>query len=299
MIILPAVLALAYSAAFKGCYLTERYLQERGVSPMRTLALYRYALIPALIWSAIFIRSDDIDLLVHTPYILTFLIVLAVLWNIQQFIASYLANSINSMSMLSTLRQLVHLPMLLLIGTYFNHDEPNIYSLLAVGALLGAFVLQPTTHERNVRAKYFLPLAVIVGLVIFRVTVESVNGGIYREMLKQIDPAVIIGAFSVLTLGLCAVWTSFFPSKPAEKKILRQRWRRASLVPGLWFLGTIPEAYVFAIVPLYVGESIAATAFLMDAGSDLINKRIHFNLRTAAFISLVLLGVGLAVYSIR
>lgn len=298
MTILPVVLALCFAVAFKVCNLNERYLQERGVPPLRTFALYRYALIPAIIWSIIFIRPEDINQLLHTPQLLAFLFFMAITWNIQMILTSYVINSINSMSAFTTLQHLIHLPLILLVGTYFNQDIPNIYSILAIVALLAAFILQPTPHVKNTRMKFSLPIVLIIGLVVLQASLDAANGGLYRELLKQIRPEVVIGAFSITTLGLTVLLVPFIPKKPKDTAVIRRKWKWAALIPILWFAGTVPEAYVFAALPLYTGVSIAALSFVMDAVSDLRQHRIHFNLRTAAFMLLVLGGVGLAVYSI-
>lgn len=102
MNLLPVVLAICFAVAFKVCNLTERHLQELGVSPLRTFALYRYALIPAAVWSACFVRYDDLVRLWHEPRLLVFLGLMALTWNIQVALTSRVVNSVNSMSAFTT-----------------------------------------------------------------------------------------------------------------------------------------------------------------------------------------------------
>lgn len=171
--------------------------------------------------------------------------------------------------------------------------------MLAIALLFTAFILQPTPHAKNTRAKFSLPLAAIVIMIIIQASLDAANGGYYRELLKEIRPEIVIGVFSVTTLAVTALAAPFIPKKTADTALLRRKWRWAALVPILWFAGTVPEAYVFAKLPLYTGVSITAMSFVMDAVSDVTQHRIHLGVRTIAFISLVMSGVGLAVYSIK
>jgi hypothetical protein len=296
----PTVLVFAMGVSFKGYTLTERYLQEKGVSPLRTFMLQRYALILGLIWGVIFVRGHDLSRIAHTPHLLVYIIALAVGWNTQQFLSSYVVNTVSSMSAFSTLQMMLLLPLSLLVGTFFNHDTPNPYSLLAIVVLLVAFVVQPSQHAHNVRDRFALPLRLIVGLILVQTVIDAADQGLYRQLLKELGPAVVLGVCSVTTLSLANAWTSFIPKKRAEEtEILSEQWRRSAAVPGLWFLGSIPEAYAVAILPIYTSLAISTVTFLMDACSDLIHRRIHLNPRTTAFLVLVLAGIGLAVYSIK
>lgn len=294
----PATLiALGYTSIFKAQFLTERYLQEKGVSALRTFPLHRYSLIFGLVWCAAFIRSDDLHRLFHTPHVLLFTILLAVTWNIQQFISSFSANSINSASAFNTLQVVARLPMMLLIGALFNHDTPNLYSLLAIALLMAAFIMQPTPHSENKRDRYTWPLIIIVSLVLIQSVIDASNMGIYRQLLKELPTTTVIGAFVVATHSLSTLWTLAIPKHKNDNQILRKNWKRAALVPTFWFIATVPEAYVFAALPIYTGNAIGSVSFLLDAGSDLVHHRIHLNLRTISFILLVLIGVGLGAYS--
>jgi hypothetical protein len=292
------LLAFIFAIAFKICHLTERYLQEKGISPQQTFALYRYALIPAVIWSLIFIRPDDLVQLSHKTPLVIFLAIIAVTWNIQVYLTSRLINSVNSLSAFSTLQQIIYLPLLLAIGTYFNNDSPTIYSLLAILTLIAAFIVEPTPHQNNVRAKFYFPLTIIIGVLLFQSGLDAINQGMYRELLKSVRPEVVIGVFSVLTLSVTTIWSVFLPKDTKSENLLRLRWRRAALVPALWFIGTVPEAFVYAKISIYVGGVLMAVTFIMDAISDVIHQRIRLGARTFLFIILVLIGVSLAIFSV-
>ena len=152
-------------------------------------------------------------------------------------------------------------------------------------------------HADNKRARFSLPLAVIVGLIALQTVLDAVDGGLYRELLKTLQPQLVLGIFSVLTLSVCWLWTPYVTKRTPGADIVRQHWRRAALIPTLWFAGSIPEAYAVAILPIYISVSIGAFTFALDTLSDVFHHRIRFSLRTFAFILLVLCGIGFAIYS--
>jgi hypothetical protein len=289
--------AVACRVIFKGYSLSERYLQEQGVSPQGTFPLQKYALIPAIVWSAIFIRSKDISYIIHSPQLLLFFIAIAVTWNIQQFISSYISNSTSTISARETLSYLLLLPQLLLIGAVFNHDTPTIYGIVAIVILSLAFILQPAHHQDNKRKRFALPLFLIMVLIVIQASLDAINAGICRQALKTVSPEVFIGVFAITTMGLCWVWTAFLPKRSEDTQILQKRRSLAAIIPITWFVGTIPEIFAVAAIPIYTLFSIGAITFAIDTASDVFHHRIRFNLRTASFLGLVFIGIGLAAYS--
>lgn len=297
MNLLYALYAFLQEMGFKSQNLTNRRLQELGASSFGTFSLQRYALIPAIIWAIIFVRPDDIRFIVHTPVLFVYMISIAVIWNINACLASYILNKLSCMSSLSTLQYLIHLPMLLLVGTFFNRDIPNALGIIAIVILSSAFILQPTKHEQNLRNHFSLPLIVIIGLVFLQCGLATMNGAMSRESLSMISPEVFLGVFSVLTLVICNIWTSFLPQKTEDKKVFRKRFWFAIAIPILWFGASIPETYATDKLPIYTATSIGILSFILDTVSDLFYKRIRLNFRTGSFIFLVLLGVGFTLYS--
>jgi hypothetical protein len=297
MNMLPTLFALGQAIGFKFQDLGERRLQELGVSPLGTFKLYRYAFIPAVLWGVIFVRIEDIFYIIHTPVLLTYFILIAVIWNIQAFLQSYISNTVSSMSALVTLQTLIYLPLLLLVGVFFNNDTPNIFSVLAIVSLLFAFAVQPTQHEKNIRARFSLPIMAIAGLTLLSACLNAVNNGVTREVLEFISPEVFIGVFGVTTIGTCLILTLFLNNSANDKTILQKRRWLALAVPILWFVASIPETYGYAKLPIYTVVSIGAATFALDTFSDLYHRRIHFNIRTAIFIVLTLGGMVLAVFS--
>ena len=237
---LPTILAFGQAIGFKTQALTDRYLQEAGASAVSTFALQRFALIPAVIWSVIFIRTDDILYIFHTPLLLFFILSIAVLWNVQSFLTSYVLNTVSTVSALSTLEYLLYMPLLLLIGTFFNGDIPNAYSIAAIAVLSCAFVVQPSHHAKNLRARFSMPLIAIMGFILLRTSLDAINNGMSREALGMVSPEVFLGAFSVMVTGLCWFWTLFIPRTPADTTVLKKNWWLAATIPTMWFAASIP-----------------------------------------------------------
>jgi hypothetical protein len=293
----PSILAIGSAIGFKAEHLTERYLQEGKASPLSTYALHRYALIPAVIWSLVFVRPEDLDHILQSPILVVYFVLMAFMWNAQVFLTSSFTNKTSSMSGLSTLRYLLSLPLFLLIGVVLNHDIPNFLSIAAIVLLACAVIIQPAQHKSNVRTRYSLPLAIIAGLIILQSLLDGAGNGLYRAVLQEVSPEVVLGVFSITTIGLCAALSWLLPGNRNSSEIIRKRPKLAAAVPLLWFAASIPEVYAFAALPIYTVLSITAITFAMDTSSDVLHHRIHFNLQTAIFIVLVLSGVGLAAYS--
>lgn len=293
--------ALLTAVGFKINTLTVRLLQEKGVSIIDTYAIYRFALIPAVIWSLIFIRKSDLDYIFHTPELMIFLGVIVVLWNLQAYLRALITNSTSSMVLLSTLFNIIALPMFFGFGVLLNNDTPNIYSFSAIIILLAALLIKPTPHEKNLRPHLSKPLYAMVLLIFLTACCDTVLQGMGREALKQIRPEVFLGVFSVPTLAVCWIVSKVYKTKrkAREKEALKQRqWFAISLIPMTWFLASIPEAFALAAIPIYVFLSINVITFLMDTFSDVIHKRIRIDLQTVSFFLLVVAGISFSVISV-
>lgn len=295
-----AIYAFLTAVGFKTNMLTMRFLQEKGATALDTYKVCRYALIPALIWSLIVIRRPDLDLILHTPELLMIFGTIIVLWNLQLYLRVQTINSTNSMVLLSTLFNIMVLPLFLVFGVLFNHDKPNLFSISAIIILMLALLIKPTPHKQNVRPHLSKPLPVIVLLLFLTACCDAVLQGFGREALQQLRPVVFLGAFSVPTLAVCWLISSFYTRRQtAHSVVMQQRQRLAIvLIPVTWFAASIAEAYSLAAIPIYVFMSITVVTFLMDTVSDIIHKRIHMGLQTTGFIVTVLIGISLSVMSV-
>lgn len=295
--------AFLTAVGFKTNTLTVRFLQEKGMPRFDTYAIYRYALIPSVIWNLIFVvRSPDLKLIFHTPGLLAIFGTIVIFWNIQAYVRAEITNSTNSMVLYSTIYNILVFPLFLAFGVLFNHDTPNVFSLSAILVLLLAVFVKPTPHKDNVRPHLSRSVSSLVLLIFLTAVCDTILQGVAREALKQIHPVVFLGVFSLPTLSVCWILSRVHaPHGPEEKQTgatQQRQWLAIILIPLTWFAASIPEAFSLAAIPIYVFISINDVTFLMDTLSDIIHKRIHLNYQTIGFILLVLAGISLSVASV-
>jgi hypothetical protein len=292
------IYAFLTAVGFKTNTLTVRFLQEKGAAKLDTYTIYRYALIPSVAWSLIFIRGADLKLIFHTPKLLIIFIIIVIFWNVQAYLRAEITNSTNSMVLFSTIFNILAFPLFLAFGIFFNHDKPNVFSISAILILLLALLIRPTPHKKNLRPSLSKPLSIIVLLIFLTACCDTILQGMAREALKQVRPVVFLGAFSLPTLSVCWIVSKFYHRQAQATRTMKQRqWLAISLIPMIWFAASIPEAFALAAIPIYVFISINAVTFLMDTSSDVIHKRIHLNVQTVSFIAMVLVGISLSVLS--
>lgn len=293
--------AFLTAIGFKTNVLTVRSLQEKGVSMIDTYTIYRYALIPSVIWSLIFIRRADLKLIFHTPELLVIFGTIIVFWNLQAYVRAQITNSTSSMVLLSTIFNILALPLFFGFGVLFNHDKPNLFSASAILVLLVALLIRPTPHKKNLRPQLSRPLYAMVLLIFLTALCDTILQGVAREALKQLRPVVFLGAFSLPTLAVCWIISKLHGQRRQthETSAMRQRqWLAVSLIPMTWFVASVPEAFSLAAIPIYVFISINVVTFLMDTASDVIHKRIRLSFQTVSFMALVLVGISLSVASV-
>ncbi|GEM_PF-4500210 len=292
--------ALLTAVGFKTNTLTVRFLQEKGVAKLDTYAIYRYALIPSIIWNLLFVRSADIKLILHTPKLLIIVAIIIVFWNLQAYLRAHITNSTSSMVLFSTIFNMLVLPLFLGVGIFLNHDKPNVFSIGAILILLVAVFVKPTPHKENLRPSLSKPLHILVLLIFLTACCDTILQGVAREALKQIHPVVFLGVFSLPTLSVCWIISKFHVRRGAAKtETTKQRqWLAVSLIPLTWFAASIPEAFSLAAIPIYTFISINVITIGMDTISDIAHKRIHVGLQTVGFIVLVVAGISLSVLSV-
>jgi hypothetical protein len=292
--------AFLTAVGFKINTLTVRSLQEKGAAKLDTYAIYRYALIPSVIWSLIFVRTAELKLIFHTPKLLIILGVIIVFWNLQAYLRAEISNSTNSMVLFSTIFNMLAFPLFLAFGTFFNHDKPNAFSLISILILLVAILIRPTPHKENLRPSLSRPLRTIVLLIFLTACCDTILQGVAREALQTIRPVVFLGIFSLPTLSICWIISKFYIHRHAPETVAmkRRQWLTVSLIPMTWFVASIPEAFALAAIPIYTFISINVLTFGMDTTSDLFHKRIRLSPQTISFLVLVIAGISLSVLSV-
>ena len=296
--------AFLTAIGFKTNLLTQRVLQEKGAATIDTYTIYRYALIPSAIWCLIFVRKPDILFVLHSPRLLIYFGIIIVLWNLQSLLMSLVINSTNSMTLFTTIYNMMLLPLFLGFGTLFNHDKPNAFAIISIVILLIALLIKPTPHKKNLRLSFLKPLYIILLLVFAKACCDMVLQGIGRAALQQIHPVVFLGLFSLPTLTVCALISQFY-IRPRTKRATNEtavmkdkQWVAILLMPITWFAASIPEAFALAAIPIYTFISINVITFGMDTTSDLVHKRIRFSPQTIGFLALVVAGISLSVLSV-
>lgn len=300
---LGSLYAFLTAIGFKTNILTQRLLQEKGVAQIDTYTIYRYALVPSVIWCLIFIHKPDINMVLHSPKLLIYFGVIVILWNLQALLMSFVINSTSSMTLFTTIFNMMLLPLFLAFGTFFNHDKPNLFSIISIAILLIALLIKPTPHRENLRLNFSKPLYIILLLVFAKASCDTVLQGVGRAALQEIHPVVFLGLFSLPTLAICALISHFY-IRPRTNKARNdtttmkdKKWIAILLMPVTWFAASIPEAFSLAAIPIYTFISITVITFGMDTASDIMHKRIHLSLRTISFLALVIAGISLSVVS--
>lgn len=288
----------AQTAGFKLHDLAQRRVQELGSSVRATFFLHRWALIPSLIWAAVFVRPEHLAFVWQQPQLLAYLVLIAVSWNLQAFLSVYLLNATEAISFLALVEKLIYLPMLLAVGIVMNGDSPNAWSLISLALLGLALWIQSSHHTRHRATIFRYSVLATLGAIVLRTAIDAVNNGMSREVAQALPVPVFIGLFTVLTLGITAGLYYCVPRKIAACRIPKEKRWMAFLIPAVWFAATIPESYALSALPIYTLVSLGALGFLVDVASDLRNKRIPWNGHTAAFTACTLAGLATAVLSI-
>jgi hypothetical protein len=296
--------AFLTAVGFKTNLLTQRFLQEKGAAQVDTYTIYCYALIPSIIWCLIFVHKANLVFILHNPKLLIIFGSIIIFWNLQAYLMSLVINSTNSMILFTTIFNMMLLPLFLGFGTFFNHDKPNLFSIVAIIILLIALAIKPTPHRENLRLRLSKSLYIILLLIFAKACCDTILQGVAREALQSISPPVFLGVFSLPTLTVCAIISTFF-IKPRTKEVTNEtavmkdrQWIAILLMPMMWFAASIPEAFSLAVIPIYTFISINVITFGMDTVSDVIYKRIRFSPQTVGFIALVVAGISLSVLSV-
>lgn len=297
MIFDATTLAFGRAIAFKGVGLAQRSLQEKGMSAVGTYRLKRYVLLPAIIWCLIFVRPADLQYIANHENLLFFMALIPIIHELNEFFYAQIANITSSFSALTILNNVFSLPLLLFIGTFFNKDIPSLISIISIALIVLALAIQPTLHKSNMRTRFSKPLSIVVVLVFTHTLFEAINFGLTRNVLKQLEPQVYIGVYTLTTTLILIGWTSFLPKNKKDQRIIQQNRLQAGSNSGLWFMGEIAQVFSQVVLPIYTLVSIGSVTFGMDVASDLKNRRIKLSLKTVLFILLFVTGLGLAVYS--
>lgn len=284
---------------FKISNLKERSLQEKGISPLTLLYYQRYSIILAAVLLLLTYKPDYLQLISGN-----ILLILAVLsFSANFLVARYanflITNSTSSLSFLNGFNKTVSILLFLLIGTVLNKDVPNMNILAALMILAIALVIKPSQHKSNKRNLFKYPLSIAVLLILVFQALYALDSGIYRFFLQGMDATLFgVAVYTFFsTLGVNVFF--FFKSVPKAQKELAGKHKAPLLTIILfWFFASIPEGFSFFYAPIFTVIAASSIAFLFDVGSDVINKRISFDLRTILFSILIITSVVFSALSL-
>ena len=279
--------------------LASRKLQEQGVSAFGIMNCQKYAIIPGAVLLIFMAKEEYIDLLFQENIFL-FFITISALWFVLQYLSIVLVNAASSMAFMDVFRKIVMVPMFLLAGIVGNGDMPNLWILVGMATLMLALFIKPSQHSNNKRNLFKYPLWVVIGLILFHVGVSSVEAPMYRNVLQNFDFYLFgTAVFIFLNMLFTSLFFVFKPLNKKEKELISNYKYLFIAIPVFWFLGSIPEGYTFAKMPIYTMMALGSITFLMDFGSDLRNQRLHLDTRTFVFVFLVFVSIIFSVISLN
>ena len=291
-VLLQTVIFQFYSQAVKR-------LREKGVSSLQILAYQRHAIYPSTVALVYFWNWDSFHyLLAHPHTVLVFLgfLISASIFGYMYFVSRHMTHSL---TFVSAFLNAVGLPLLLVGGVLINHDTPTVYGIIGIILLVVATFLKPAKHDKEqTKGQFLYTVPVIIFISLCYLILQAIKDPLYRAFLMG-TPNVWFGVTLYMVCLLLIINIFFlFKKLPAEQKLIEHtgqiEWNIIA-IPTLWFLGSLPEGYSFANLPVYTLVAISMIGFLMSFTSDLYHHRIKLNAQTTLFALLVISGVVLNV----
>lgn len=286
-------------------HLNIRKLEEKGVSAHSIAGLQRYSIIPAIILFAISYKTEYVSTLFAHPVALWWIIGIGFFWGIGQFMGYIVLNSASSLSFVYTIAAFLEIPIYLAMGILINHDYPNLSVLIALGLLIIALIIKPTQNKENKRNLLKYSVIVVSAFMLSSIIGHAFDGAFYKNILHLLNPQTVIFGISIyilvtsLTLNIIYLLPIFKKPSLEEKEIIKKNFWIAYLIPIIWFVASLPEGYGFANLPLFTLTALGAFSFLIKMISDLKNKRLTWNTRTAIFTFIVVLSIVFSTLSLR
>lgn len=304
MPIFTVLIVFLQASLFTLFQLNIRKLEEKGISARAIAGLHRWAIIPSLLLLALTYKKEYATLILSHPQALWWILGIGFFWGIGQFMGYIVLNSSSSLTFVYALGAFIELPIYLAIGILINHDLPNIFSLVAIALMILAVMIRPTQDTSNKRTllKYSVPI--MIAIIIANIIGHALDGAFYRNLMVLLTPAIPFGiaiytVMSTLVITIIYFLPIFKPIAPEEKETIKKYKWMAYSIPVLWFLGSLPEGYSFAHIPLFTLSVLASFGFLLKLASDLKNKRVASNMRTAIFVLCVITSIVLSTISLN
>jgi hypothetical protein len=286
-------------ALFEWRGLNVKKLTDQGISAASALYYQRLALFPSLLLTALTFRIEYFQTIIHNYLFIIALLLSLPLWVTAEYISFYVLGSVQSLVFLTAFGSMIGIPIYLAIGIIINHDIPSVVVITAVISLLIAVLIKPAAIIQKKHGMFEKSPWFIACLIVFGTVCSGVNNALGRFLFTNLNGMLFLIGLT-MTFSCLSAYLFVLLVKPPVPAIEHNTHLKlfAYSIPFIWFLASIPEGYGIKGAPIFTMAAISSITFLMDVASDLRNKRIVWGIRTAAFIVLVLVGVGAAAFSV-
>lgn len=271
----------------------------KGLTGLSILYYSKFIIYPSLLLLILVWDKNSFDYLINNRHILFVFIGFLIASSIFQYVYLVSRHMVKALSFVSVVLNTVGLPAIVITSFLINRDIPSIYEIFGILFLVLALILKPSNGKtKNVSQLRYSVITIVVISVIYLV-LQTIKDPLYREFMMNIPNTLFAIALYLTCLSVIINIFFIFKKKPNEIKVIdtdKKTKIYIYLIPTLLFAGSIPEAYSFANVPAFTVVAISMVNMIMSLASDIKNKRIIFNTRTAMFILFVLVGVFLNVF---
>jgi hypothetical protein len=287
---------------FKIRVLNVKKLQERWVSSKTCLYWQRFALFPTIILLIISYKPEYLHIIISNPKLILYIFFMLIFWVSQEFIWFYVMWKISSLSFLNAFYSIINIPIYMMIWLSVNHDYPNYFTIFSLVILAISMYIKPTHNNKKNKNMFSHNILFIIFIASIWIILDGTNNAFHRELFQNLN-AVFFWTWIWMFLAMLWTYIFFLFSKvpESEKKLLQEennKWLYFSIAP-LWFIGSIPEWFSLANIPIYTVLAIGSISFVIDVISDIKNERIVLNSKTYIFIILVLISIALSVLSLK
>ncbi len=296
-----SLFVFAKAILFKLTKLNAKKFQEKWASPFWVLYYQRYAIFPWFILLCLSYKKEYVDLFLNNLYFMWIVALMLLFWVIQESITYFVLWKVSNMSYFTAFLKIISLPIYIFAWIYMNWDYPNYHIFFAFILLWLALFLKPSVHENNNQRNTFsMWIYAVISILLVWTILDAINNWFDRFILQHLSWVLFWVGINTFLISLVLSIIFLFKDIPKKDKIIASKYKYiAYSIPVFWFLGSIPEWYSYAEIPIYTVLAISSVGFLMDIISDVKNERLHFNMKTIIFIVLVFLSIGLSILSLK
>lgn len=274
-------------------------LQEKGLTGLSVLYYSKLTIYPSLILLMLSWDKHSFEYLMSNKHILFVFVGFLISSSIFQYVYFVSRHMVKALSFVSVVLNAIGLPAIVITSFLINKDVPSVYEIFGIFFLILALILKPSNGKTKNVSQLRYSVITIVAISIIYLLLQTIKDPLYREFMMNIPNTLFAVALYLTCSSIIINVFFFFKKKPSDIKLIdvdNKTRLYTYLIPTLLFVGSIPEAYSFANVPAFTVVAVSMVNMIMSLTSDIKNKRIIFNLRTALFIVFVLGGVSLNIF---